>query len=91
MINKNRNRKHVIASMGGDFLIKIGIMNKGDEVLTVTQEFIAVRRKNGEVDLVKIVCEENGWRVDEKNMIRIGYGNNTVTAKTDEDVSIVNF
>ena len=40
--------------MGGDFLIKIGIMNKGDEVLTVTQEFIAVRRKNGEVDLVKL-------------------------------------
>ena len=70
-------------------MIKIGIMDKGDEVLTVTQEFIAVRRKNGEVDLVKIVCEENGWRVDEKNMIRIGYGNNT--AKTDEDVSIVNF
>ena len=34
-------------------MIKIGIMNKGDKVLTVTKEFVAVQRKNGEVDLVR--------------------------------------
>lgn len=72
-------------------MIKIGIMNKGDKVLTVTKEFVAVQRKNGEVDLVRIVSDEHGWRVDEENVIRIGYGNNTVMTKTDTGVSIVNF
>ena len=45
-------------------MIKIGIMNKGDKVLTVTKEFVAVQRKNGEVDLVQIVSDEHGRRVD---------------------------
>ena len=72
-------------------MIEIGIMNKGDKVLTVTSEFVAVQRKNGVVDLVRIVTDEHGWRVDEENMVRIGYGNNMVTARTDTGVSIVNF
>lgn len=72
-------------------MITIGILNKGDEVITVTPEFVAVRRKNGEVDLVTITSDEHGWRVDEEHIIRIGYGSNTVTAKTDAGVEIVNF
>ena len=50
--------------------MKIGVLKKGDQVLNVTPEFIAVQRKNGEVDIEKIVT--------------IGYGNNTVQASTDE-------
>ena len=32
--------------------MKIGILKKGDKVLTITAEFIAVQRKNGEVDII---------------------------------------
>lgn len=31
--------------------MKIGVLRKGDQVLSVTLEFIAVQRKNGEVDI----------------------------------------
>ena len=44
--------------------MKIGILKKGDRVLTITAEFIAVERKNGEVDIVPMVKDEMGFRVD---------------------------
>lgn len=36
----------------------IGILKKGDSVLNVTPEFIAVQRKNGEVDIVPLLKDE---------------------------------
>ena len=33
-------------------MIRIEVLKKGDKVLSVTSEFIAVQRKNGEVDLL---------------------------------------
>lgn len=35
--------------------MKINILNKGDKVLNVNENFIAVERKNGEVDIVPIM------------------------------------
>ena len=43
--------------------MKIGIMKKGDKVLTITAEFIAVQRKNGEVDIIPMVKDEMGLRL----------------------------
>lgn len=67
-------------------MLKIGIMKKGDQVLNVTSEFIAVQRKNGEVDVVPLVKDEMGLRVDLENIVTIGYGNNTIQASNDEVV-----
>ena len=67
-------------------MIKIGILKKGDQVLSVTQEYIAVRRKNGEVDIIPILKDEMGLRVDTEHIVTIGYGNNTVHAATDDIV-----
>ena len=67
-------------------MIKIGVLKKGDQVLNVTSEFIAVQRKNGEVDIVPLVKDEMGLRVDIEKIVTIGYGNNTVQASTDEIV-----
>lgn len=66
--------------------MKIGVLRKGDQVLNVTPEFIAVQRKNGEVDIMPFVKEEMGLRVDIEHIVTIGYGNNTVQAATDEIV-----
>ena len=68
----------------------IGILKKGDIVLNVTAEFIAVQRKNGEVDIVPLLKNETGLRVDVENIVTIGYGNNTVQA-TKEDVVVTTF
>jgi len=67
-------------------MMKIGVLKKGDQVLNVTPEFIAVQRKNGEVDIIPLVKDEMGLRVDIEKIVTIGYGNNTVQASTDEIV-----
>ena len=64
--------------------MKIGVLKKGDQVLNVTSEFIAVQRKNGEVDIIPLVKDEMGLRVDIERIVTIGYGNNTVQASSDE-------
>ena len=67
-------------------MMKIGVLKKGDQVLNVTPELIAVQRKNGEVDIIPLVKDEMGLRVDIEKIVTIGYGNNTVQASTDEIV-----
>lgn len=68
----------------------IGVMKKGDSVLSVTSEFIAVQRKNGEVDILPLLQDETGLRVDTGNVVTIGYGKNVVQT-TVNDVTIMNF
>lgn len=67
-------------------MMKIGVLKKGDQVLSVTAEFIAVQRKNGEVDIIPMLKDEMGLRVDIDNIVTIGYGSNTVQASNDEVV-----
>lgn len=67
-------------------MMKIGVLRKGDQVLNVTPEFIAVQRKNGEVDIIPMLKDEMGLRVDIEHIVTIGYGNNTVQASNEEVV-----
>lgn len=71
--------------------MKIRILQKGDTVLNVTKEFIAVRRKNGEVDLIRLLNKEGGVRVDIENIVTIGFGDNVVETKNENGVIISNF
>ena len=56
----------------------IGVMKKGDSVICVNSEMIAIRRANGEVDVIPLVKDESGLRVDTEGIVTIGYGNNTI-------------
>lgn len=69
----------------------IGLLKKGDEVLNVTSEFVAVRREAGTVDIIPIIKDNMGWRVDIENIVTIGYGENTVTYEDENGVQIINF
>lgn len=66
--------------------MKINVLKKGDRVISVTSEFVAVQRKNGEVDIIPLLRDGTGLRVDIENIVTIGYGNNTVQAETDDIV-----
>lgn len=70
--------------------MKIGILKKGDKVLNVTSEFIAVQRKNGEVDIIPMIKDEMGLRVDIEGIVTIGYGENIVEVSND-DVVVTTF
>ena len=71
--------------------MRIRILHKGDSVLNVTKDFIAVRRRNGEVDLIGFLNEEGGVRVDIGNIVTIGFGDNIVETENENGVTISNF
>lgn len=71
--------------------MQINVMNKGDKVLNVTSEFVAIQRKNGEVDIIPLIVQENGLWIDTENITTIGYGNNTVQTEVIDGVVITNF
>ena len=88
---KRTSRKDMAKTMIKEVVnMTIGILKKGDSVLNVTLEFIAVQRNNGEVDIVPLLKDETGLRVDVENIVTIGYGNNTVQA-TKDDVIVTTF
>lgn len=68
----------------------IGILKKGDRVINVTTDFIAVERKTREVDIIPIYRDGETFRVDTDNIVTIGYGDNIVQTKSG-DVTITTF
>ena len=70
--------------------MKIGILKKGDHVISITEDYIAVERKNGEVDIIPLLKDETGLRIDISKIVTIGYGNNTVQA-SNNDVTVTTF
>jgi len=70
--------------------MKIGVLRDGDKVISVSTEFIAIQRINGEVDIIPIVVDGKTLRVDTENIITIGYGDNVIEATVD-DVTITTF
>lgn len=71
--------------------MKINVMSKGDKVLNVTSELVAIQRKNGEVDIIPLISDDSEIRIDTENIITIGYGNNAVETEVIDGVVITNF
>lgn len=71
--------------------MKINVMSKGDKVLNVTSELVAIQRKNGEVDIIPLISDDSGVRIDTENIVTIGYGNNSVETEVIDGVVITNF
>lgn len=57
--------------------MKINILQEGDSVISVTNELVAIQRRNGEVDLLKLLIADGRIRVDQENVVTISYGSNT--------------
>ena len=70
--------------------MRINVLKKGDRVLTVTSELIAIERKNGEVDILPMSSDGMGLRIDVDKKVTIGYGANTVQVKSDK-ITITTF
>lgn len=71
--------------------MKINVMSKGDKVLNVTSELVAIQRKNGEVDIIPLISDDSGVRIDTENIVTIGYGNNSVETEVIDGVVVTNF
>ena len=66
-------------------MININILKKGDEVIAINDHFLAVKRKNGTVDIFNVMFnEENETFINPVRSAVIGFGEGTVE-KTLED------
>lgn len=71
--------------------MKINVLRKGDKVLSITSEFLAIQRKNGEVDILPIISDEHGVRVETEQVVTVGYGDNTVETESIDGVVVTTF
>lgn len=72
-------------------MMNIDIMTKGDRVLSVTESFIAIRKRTGEIILLPISKVDGGIRVELEKMVTISYGDDVIEAVTVDGVEITNF
>lgn len=71
-------------------MVNINILKKGDTVLTINDRFLAVKRKNGEVDIFNVMYnEENEIFIDPVKAAVIGYGEGTVGKSLDDGETTV--
>ncbi len=71
--------------------MRIDILQNGDKVINVTPDFVAVERKSHEVDIIPVISDGCGFRVDIENITTIGFGNNIVHTGTDNGISLSYF
>lgn len=74
-------------------MVNIDILQKGDEVLSINERFLAIKRKNGMVDLYSVMINEaNELMIDPIKMAAIGYGAGTVSKElSDGDTTVYTF
>ena len=71
-------------------MININILKKGDEVLSINERFLAVRRKNGTVDIFNVMfSEQNEIFVDPVKIAVLGYGEGTVSKELEDGETTV--
>ncbi|MCI9557959.1 MAG: hypothetical protein HFG52_01730 [Lachnospiraceae bacterium] len=72
--------------------IKFEILKKGDTVLNVWENHIAVKKKTGEVEIYQFFLDEEGIPRLSENTILVTQGNGSISAKADgSSVEITTF
>lgn len=74
-------------------MIKINVLKKGDEVLSVTERFVAIKRKNGCVDIYNLYTNENNEIiVDPIVVTTIGYGEGSIEKMSEDgETTLIGF
>lgn len=73
-------------------MFDIRILHKGDEVVCINERFLAVKRKNGEVDIFNVVYGENGeFLIDPVKAATVGFGEGTVSTSMDDETTLYLF
>lgn len=73
-------------------MINVNVLKKGDEVLSLNEHFLAIKRKNGTVDVYNVYFNEGGIYIDPVKAAVIGYGEGTVEKMLDDgETKVVQF
>ncbi len=72
--------------------VRLNIMKKGDHILSVDGEHVVIERVNGEVDVLRVYLDEDGFiRLDDENTLTIGYGNSSVEVCGSDNIKVETF
>ncbi len=72
--------------------MQIKVMKKGEQFVGIQDGWIVLKRKRGDVRLIRIEQDEEGYRVIPGQEILITYGDNEVSiGNMDTEVEITNF
>ena len=71
--------------------MRFNILQDGDKVINVTNDFVAVERSSGEVDIIPFVKEDTRVWVDTQHILTIGFGEITVQVQTENGITITTF
>ena len=71
--------------------MRIEMMKKGDKIINVTEQFIVMKRKGGEVDLIPYRKAGEGIEIDMQNSVTVGYEMETVSVEMENGVTIMKF
>lgn len=63
--------------------IRFEILKKGDTVLNIWENHVAVQKKTGEVEIYQFYLDEEGLPRLSENTILVTHGNGSISAKTD--------
>lgn len=73
-------------------MININVLRRGDEVLTINEKFLAIKREDGTVDIYNVFFNEDGIYVDPIISANIGYGEGMIEKMLDDgETKIVEF
>ena len=62
----------------------INVLNRGDEVIFISDSYLAVRRKKGQVDIYQVMTGEGAFTIDPIRVAVIGYGEGTVETEAED-------
>lgn len=74
-------------------MIEINILNKGDSVIAINEQFLAIKRKSGEIDIYRVMFNAEGeFSIDPVKAAVIGFGDGVVSKKLDDgDTTVFTF
>ena len=74
-------------------MLKIDILKKGYEVMSINERILAVKRKNGCVDIYNVLYNEQGEiLIDPIKVATVGYGEGTVSKElADGETTVYTF
>ena len=66
-------------------MVEVKILNKGDSVIALNEKFLAVKRKNGDVDIYKVgFTDQDEFVVDPIKAAIITFGEGIVVKKSED-------
>lgn len=65
--------------------LTLRILRSGDKVISVNNNNIAIERENGEVEIIPVIIDENGFPgIDTEHTLKITYGSGAAEVKMNE-------